>query len=147
MDMEFYEFLRFSGYWLYMDFFEGVVDRPMWWSNTDVTFLRNNQVGSLNTFPSTGLNKSYSTCHTLIRISPRTMQNYSTCVIWKMHGMKTWKRVLNLPGLSWYMGACNNVLVSIIFLIGCVLDVSLTPLGMRDIPLLVGCRQPCGLQR
>ena len=38
-DMDLSEFLRFSGCWLYMASFEGVVDRHMWWSNTEVNMF------------------------------------------------------------------------------------------------------------
>ena len=87
-DMEFSEFLRFVGCWIYVACFEMVVDRHMWWSNTEVNFLREHQLASLNTCPSTGLKTSSTTCHTLIIMSPRTMKNSSTCVIWNMHGMQ-----------------------------------------------------------
>ena len=45
------------------------------------------------------------------------------------------------------MRAFKNGLISILLLLGCVLDESLTPLVIRGIPFLVYCRQPCGLQR
>ena len=45
------------------------------------------------------------------------------------------------------MRACKNWLVSIIGLLGCGFDVIPAPLGMRGIPLLVGYRKSCGLQR
>ena len=51
------------------------------------------------------------------------------------------KRVLKLPGLACYMRGYKNGSVSILVLLGCVLDVSLTPLGMRLIPLLFCCRK------
>ena len=35
-DMEFSEFLIFVGCWIYMACFERVVDRHVWWSNTEV---------------------------------------------------------------------------------------------------------------
>ena len=38
-DMDFYKFLIFFVCWLYMAFFEGVVDRRMWWSNTEMNMF------------------------------------------------------------------------------------------------------------
>ena len=38
-DMDFSEFLRFVSFCLYMALFEGVVDRRMWWSNTEVNIF------------------------------------------------------------------------------------------------------------
>ena len=38
-DIDFCESLRFVDYWLYMDCFGGVVDRHMWWSNTEVNMF------------------------------------------------------------------------------------------------------------
>ena len=35
-DMEFYELLRFVGFWLYMACLEKVAYRCMWWSNMEV---------------------------------------------------------------------------------------------------------------
>ena len=99
-DMEFSEFLRFVGCWIYMALFEGVTDRRIGGQTRRWTCFKEHQVGSLNTCPSIGLMTSSTTCHKLIRIYLRTMTNYSTCVIWKIHGMQTRQMFLNLPGLA-----------------------------------------------
>ena len=69
--------------------FEGVVDRRMWWSNTEVDMFegeifRLNKYMSLNRFEEIIYNLSYTD-----RNVPRTMKISSTCARWKMHGMKT----------------------------------------------------------
>ena len=38
-DMDFSDFLKFVSCWVYMACFEGVVDRRMWWSNTEVNMF------------------------------------------------------------------------------------------------------------
>ena len=64
-DMYFSEFLRSVGCWIYMDCFEGIVDRHMWWSNTEVKMfeeapVRLTKYMSLNRFEDILRNLSYT---------------------------------------------------------------------------------------
>ena len=64
-DMDFSEFLIFVGCWLYMACFEEVVDRHMWWSNTEVNMFekspgRLTKYMSLNMFEDILRNLSYT---------------------------------------------------------------------------------------
>ena len=64
-DMDFSEFLIFVGCWVYMAFFEGVVDRHMWWSKIEVKIFegspgRLTKYMSLNTFEDILRNLSYT---------------------------------------------------------------------------------------
>ena len=64
-DMDFSEFLIFVGCWLYMACFEGVVDRRMWWSNTEVNMFeespgRLSKYMSINMFEDILRNLSYT---------------------------------------------------------------------------------------
>ena len=64
-DMDFSEFLIFFGCWIYIACFEGVADRRMWWSNTEVNMFegapgRITKYMSLNRFEDILRNLSYT---------------------------------------------------------------------------------------
>ena len=88
-DMDIYDLLIFVGCCLYMAYFEGIVDRRMWCSNTEVNMFegasgRPTKYMSLNRFEEILRNLSYYD-----KNAPTYNENSSTCIRWNMHGMQT----------------------------------------------------------